>query len=122
VCLGARSAARVGPKITVAVVVATVVWRAAWARIYAAEATGLANSTINPDTSQAIPRRSGAVGTVVRVVRVNGCDQTRGLDRHRPRPVRPDSPEASRDGVGGIGRGVQGDLGQDESLDHRAQP
>lgn len=59
-------------EITVAVWAGTVVWRAALARIHAAEATWSWAHRMEPDTSQAMPSRSGGVGATVRVVRVQG--------------------------------------------------
>src|SRR6266516_2486187 len=42
-------------------------------KIQAAEATGPAKALMEPDTSQAMPTRSGGAGTRRRMVRVNGA-------------------------------------------------
>src|SRR5437773_788758 len=68
----ARVAAAAGaPEVTVAVVAAGIE-AVARARIQAAEATGPVKAPIEPDSSQAMPTRSGGAGTRRRVVRVNG--------------------------------------------------
>src|ERR1035441_7024128 len=53
-------------------VVAAGIEAVARARIQAAEATGPVKAVMEPDTSQAMPTRSGGAGTRRRVVRVNG--------------------------------------------------